>query len=73
VIELTNVDTAYIHSCWARSETEIFLSVAGEASQAIALRGNHLAEVKRPVVLAPGVSPDALSENEWAQRIEQGV
>lgn len=62
VIQLTNIDTAFVHGCRARPETDVFLSVEGEATQEIALRGNHLARARKPVVIALDVSTDAISE-----------
>ena len=62
VIQLTNIDTAFVHGCRAQSETDVFLSVEGEATQEIALRGNHLARARKPVVIALDVSTDAISE-----------
>lgn len=73
IIQLTNVDTAYIHNCCAPPEAKVFLSIEGGTSRAITLQSNHLIEVKYPVTLSPGVSPNAVLGDERAQRLEQGV
>jgi polygalacturonase len=62
VIELRDVAGAFVHGCQAAAGTGVFLQVAGEATSAIVLRGNHLARAAQPIALAAEVRAGALLE-----------
>jgi hypothetical protein len=60
VVLLHNVDGAFVHGCQAGAATEVFLEVAGERSQAIALAGNDLSRANQPLRIAAGVPVGAV-------------
>jgi hypothetical protein len=64
VFQMTNVQGAFVHGCQASAETNVFLSVEGENSNGIVLRGNHLARARQPLRVAAEVPPDAVSSDE---------
>lgn len=69
VFQMTNVEGAFVHGCQASAETNVFLSVAGENSSGIVLRGNHLARARQPLQVAAEVPSDAVWSDEVAQNI----
>ncbi len=50
VIELKNVEDAFIHSAFPFSGTDVYLKVIGEKSKLITIQGNNFRHVKNPVV-----------------------
>ena len=70
VVQLSNVDGAFVHGCRASAETDVFLSVEGKNSNGIVLRGNHLARARQPLCVAAEVPLEAVSNDEVAQGSE---
>jgi len=62
VIDLNQVEGAFLRGCRASRGTAVFLSVAGNKSSNIVLRASDLAQAKQPVLLAQGLKPEILSE-----------
>ncbi len=55
IVQMSNVDGAFVHGCLAHAETNVFLSVHGADSRGIVLRGNHLARARQPIHTAEEV------------------
>ena len=62
VIELTNVDGAYIHNCQAAESTGTFLEVA-EGSQKILFINNDLRQASEPMLISSQANVDEVIEN----------
>lgn len=60
VIQMRNVEGAFVHGCQAPVETGVFLQVEGENTSRIALSGNHLAWARQPLHIAAEVPADAI-------------
>jgi hypothetical protein len=60
VVLLRNVDGAFVHGCRAGAETEVFLEIEGERSQAIVLAGNDLSRAGQPLRARADVPPEAV-------------
>jgi hypothetical protein len=58
---MTNVEGAFVRGCLASAETNVFLSVEGENSNAIVLRGNHLTRARQPLCVAAEAPPEAVT------------
>jgi hypothetical protein len=61
VLQLANVDGAFVHGCQAGASTQVFLSVNGKRSRGIALRANHLDRARQPLHLGADVGRDAVT------------
>jgi len=57
IVDLTNVNQAYIHNSFPVAGTAIFLSVKGDKSGNIVLQNNNLINVKTAVDAAKGIIP----------------
>jgi polygalacturonase len=68
IVQLDNVDHAFVHGCRADSDAPVFLQVDGERSADIVLRGNHLL-CAQPVALGPEVRSDAVWADDLLRRI----
>jgi hypothetical protein len=62
VIQMRNVDGAFIHGCQASTGTGTFLHLEGESTRQIVLRGNSLHQARQSTHLTEDVSRDVLSE-----------
>jgi polygalacturonase len=67
VLKMVNVDGAFVHGCQAAQGTEVFLSLEGEKTKDIVLRGNHLARAHRPLRLEDEVPREAVSTDDQHQ------
>jgi polygalacturonase len=64
IVQLDNVDHAFVHGCRAYAGTSTFLGVTGERSADIVLRGNQLARVRQPILVAAEVQREAVESDE---------
>lgn len=62
VIDLDQVEGAFVRNCHAARGTSVYLRVAGDKSSDIVLRASDLGKAKKPVLLAQGLNPEILSE-----------
>ncbi|MBN1814480.1 MAG: glycoside hydrolase family 28 protein [Anaerolineae bacterium] len=62
VIDMKDVDGAFVHGCRASAGTGTFLHLEGAKTQDIVLKGNDLAQAERAVDLAEDVHADAVIE-----------
>lgn len=62
VIDLDQVEGAFVRGCRASRKTSVFLGVGGDKSSRVVLRANDLSEAEKPVLLAQGLNSDILSE-----------
>ncbi|CAG0936499.1 Polygalacturonase [Thermoflexales bacterium] len=67
IVQLDNVDHAFVHGCRANSDTRVFLHVDGARSRDIALRGNHLL-CEQPIA----IGADARAEAVWSDEVVPG-
>jgi polygalacturonase len=63
IVQLDNVDHAFVHGCRANSGAPVFLQVDGERSADIVLRGNRLS-CPQPVALGAAVQADTVQSDE---------
>jgi polygalacturonase len=68
IVQLDNVDHAFVHGCRAHAGTPAFLHVAGERSADIVLRGNQLARAQQPVSVAAEVRREVVESDELQRR-----
>jgi polygalacturonase len=68
IVQLDNVDHAFVHGCRADSAAPVFLQVDGERSADIVLRGNHLL-CPQPIALGADVRPGTVWTDELLRRI----
>jgi polygalacturonase len=68
IVQLDNVDHAFVHGCRADSAAPVFVQVDGERSTDIVLRGNHLL-CPHPIALGAEVRSDAVWTDELLRRI----
>ncbi|GAB3325031.1 hypothetical protein GCM10027299_22710 [Larkinella ripae] len=50
VVELTNVEDAFVYDCFPKPGTDVFLKLNGEQTQQISVSGNNFRHVKTPVL-----------------------
>ena len=64
VIDLTDVQSAYIRNCWAAPGTKTFLALKGDTSRDILMQGNYLRTktAESAVVTEEGVPASALTQ-----------
>jgi polygalacturonase len=67
IVQLDNVNHAFVHGCRANSDAPVFLQVDGERSADIVLRGNHLS-CPQPVALGANVRSDAVWADDFSWR-----
>jgi polygalacturonase len=67
IVQLDNVDQAFVHGCRANSNAPLFLQVDGARSRDIVLRGNHLL-CPQPIVLGTDVRSDAVQTDDSVWR-----
>lgn len=65
IVQLDNIDHAFVHGCRANSDTRVFLHVDGARSHDVVLRGNHL-RCEHPVVIGVAAPADAV----WSDEVE---
>jgi len=68
MMHLTDVGDAFVHGCRAPARTNVFLSVEGENSREIVLRGNDLTRARQPLRVAAEVDPEAVSDDDFTER-----
>ncbi|HTP07945.1 MAG TPA: glycosyl hydrolase family 28 protein, partial [Anaerolineae bacterium] len=64
IVQLDNIDHAFVHGCRANSDAPVFLQIDGERSTDIVLRSNHVL-CTQPVALGAEVRSDAV----WADDV----
>jgi polygalacturonase len=64
---MTDVGDAFVHGCQAPARTNVFLSVEGENSREIVLRGNDLARARQPLRVAAEVDPEAVAADDFTE------
>lgn len=60
VIQLTNVQHAFVHSSFQTAKANTFLKINGEKSKGICFEKNYFKEVKLPLSLSENVPDDAM-------------
>lgn len=58
VIEMRNVAQAFVHSCQANRQTDVFIRLSGATTSDVVLSGNHMFGARQPVSLAVEVLPE---------------
>ncbi len=71
IVQLDNVELAFVHGCQASSVAPVFVQVSGARSKEIVLRSNHL-RCARPVSVMADVPADAIWSDESLQREPAG-
>jgi len=67
IVQLDNVDRAFVHGCRANSDAPVFLQVNGARSTDIVLRGNHLL-CEQPIVIGSSARSDAVWSDDPVRR-----
>jgi hypothetical protein len=62
VIQMKNVDDAFVHGCRAMPGTVNFIHIEGSDTQNIVINGNNLSRADERINLAKDLPPDALVE-----------
>ncbi|WP_114780745.1 glycoside hydrolase family 28 protein [Botryobacter ruber] len=62
LVELTNVEDAFLYNSFPRAGTDIFLKLKGSKTKGITLNGNNLKHVKTPLVIEQDVTEKPVVE-----------